>query len=629
MYDDELNEGPVPEQTPEPEDSPSPTEDGSEAYGDYVSRAIDNVAKVHGDGDPTPAEAEAPEQEAPAPAGAEALPADGAADGATDEAVAAPEEDDAANADASQKESSPEPEASPEPGAPAAQETAPDQEATEAGGSLVHVGTPLSQSGALVAARGARQTLMDGFKAFKVVREASQRHLEAQDAMRAMKDQLDEHTEQLRYRIDIEQRYPQIISQQTAELEEATTLSREMTERAEGLDREKVNLEGQLSAMRTRHETQLRPYRSMAESTEGRALDNESMLNEIRYALANAETTLAGAIKTRDQRLAMANRTVDNAQERLRKLQSALSEMQGTEDALPESLESLKDAIAQEEAYLEAARANVASITEASRKDVEAAQSRVLALKQEQSKAELATENSSKEAYDRNSELSNLSEKAQAEEDVLDIRIEECANGADRARDEHAAAQERMSAAQAQLDEAEGIHSTPQLTIDLRNQVSREQADLDMQQDRVSTLASAEKELRRSTFKQRVLLVVAMVATVLLVIGIIVAIVRINRGRQQSVQPTSQTQVETTTTSDKEKEKETTTSSSSTSGKETGTSSSSTSGDSSSSNSSSGSNSSSSSNSSSGSSSSKTENGTSASSSSSKKGVAIRAKLIV
>ena len=79
------------------------------------------------------------------------------------------------------------------------------------------------------------------------------------------------------------------------------------------------------------------------------------------------------------------------------------------------------------------------------------------------------------------------------------------------ARKDASEAQTRIDDAQDVLDDAEEIHATPQETIALREQVSREQADYDRQLDAVEELAENERELRRGTLKQRLILIAGIV----------------------------------------------------------------------------------------------------------------------
>lgn len=393
------------------------------------------------------------------------------------------------------------------------------------------------------AARGAQQSIRDGIEAFRSVREASQRHSSARDELREMQEILDAHTAELEHRMDIEQRYPQIVSEQTAELQEATTAEQTAGQRIAQLDAEREDLESQLSIMKDRHEDQLRPYRNVAESTKGRADDTARALAEARRSVKSAEGGLAEATKRRDQRISAANRAVDTAQDRQRKLEADLVTEQGKEEPSANAVARLQNELVSVKAHLDAARADVPAVTEAARADVESAQQRVFDLRNVLAQAERDAEAAKKEAADRRAEYDGLLKKAQDEEKALSEQIKLHVTASEQARKDRSNAQARIEAARALLDEAESIHTTPRDTIALRDQVAREQTDLAVQQDEVDALASDERELRRSTFKQRLLLIVGAVVALALVIGIVAAVVM---GRRAATKRPEPTQVETT-----------------------------------------------------------------------------------
>lgn len=408
--------------------------------------------------------------------------------------------------------------------APVAEEA--DEAITEVEGEIVDEedegGDPIAM--ASDAARNAHSSILEGIAAFKSVREASQRHSSAREELRGIRELLDEHTDELTYRIDIEQRYPQIIAEQTAELEEATALSRDALERAERLEAERDDLDSQLAIMKNRHEDQLRPYRNVAESTKGRADDAARALADARRAVKSAENNLAEATRRRDQRISSANRAVDNAQERLRQVQAEFDALQNDSEASPAAVSRLQNELASEQTHLESATADVALVTEESRQAVESAQARLFDQKRVLAQTERDAEAAKKEASERRAEYDTMLKNAQDEERTLSDQLRMKVTAAEQARQEIKEAEARIAEAQTQLDEAEAIHSTPRETIALREQIAREQTDHDVLQDAVDELAETERELRRSTLKQRLMLIAGLVAAVLLIIAVVVAI---------------------------------------------------------------------------------------------------------
>ncbi len=375
------------------------------------------------------------------------------------------------------------------------------------------------------AARGAQESLMAGIAAFKSVREASQMHSSARETLRSMQEALEDHTLILQHRIDVEQHYPQIVAEQTAELQEAQEALLDANERAQSADADRADLESKLTIMKNRHEDELRPYRNVAESTKGRADDTARTLANAKRDVKDAENKLSDATRRRDQQIAAANREVDTAQERVRKLQSELDDMQSSDKDSPDAITMQQSELTSAKAHRDAAAAKVPVVTEEMRVAVETAQTRLFDQRQALTQAERNAEAAKKEANERRAEYDKLLKKAQEEERALSEQIRLRVTASEQARKDASEAQTRIDDAQEVLDEAEEIHATPQETIALREQVSREQADYDRQLDAVEELAENERELRRGTLKQRLILIAGIALVLIIVIAIIVAIV--------------------------------------------------------------------------------------------------------
>ena len=503
---------------------------------DIVSRAVQNVADLPGednqydvaatiDDEPasevTGAGEDAATTDEPSPAADEPTPA---AEPATDDGFA-PADAPVGDTDipaASYENDAPQPEAEPAP-------------AGEGGGDV-------------------QRSIKEGIAAFKSVYEATQKHQTARNTLRDMREQLDADTAQLQHRIAIEQSYPQIVSEQTAELNEASALSEQSLQRAATLDTERNQLESQLAADKKRHEDQLRPYRNVAESTKGRADDTANTLADVKRAIKSAETTLAEATKRRDQRLASANRSVDNAEERLRRVQADLDDARADEAGNPDVIARLEAELASEQAHLSSAKADIPTITEEGRVAVESAQQSLFRQKKVLTQAERDAEAAKKEASERRAEYDAMLKKTQDAEQALSDQIKQRISGAEEARKQAKDAQARMEAAKKLLDEAEQIHSTPQQTIALRDQIAFEQAEYDRQQDAVDELAANERTLRKKTFKQRLILILGGIAIVVLAIAIAVAIFSA-RNAKPATTSSQKPQTETAQPKDEAKDK--------------------------------------------------------------------------
>lgn len=375
------------------------------------------------------------------------------------------------------------------------------------------------------AARDARRSFASGIDAFRSVHEASQRHSSARDDLKSLRKTHAENADELSHRLDIEARYGDILSEQTAEFNEATALYEQRLAAATDHDAQKASLEQQLDVLKKQNEEQLRPYRNVAESTKGRADDAARALADGRRALKAADGDLSDAKRQREQRIAAANAAVDSANARLRKMEGELRAEQARENSSPEAVAKLQNELVSVRAHLDAARDEVPVETEKARRAVEDAQQRVFDLQAQLEQLEADAEQAKREATERRDEYDALLKQCQDAERALSDQIKQHGTAAEQARKEMQEANDRIEIAQALLTEAEQIHSTPQLTIDLRNLVDQEQREMEELESTVHELADDERELRRSTFKQRLLVILAIVAAAAIVIGIIFIIV--------------------------------------------------------------------------------------------------------
>lgn len=376
--------------------------------------------------------------------------------------------------------------------------------------------------------RSAQHSLREGFAAFRSVREAQARHAEARSELHGMRERLERDTETLRRRLDIEERYPQIVAEQSAEREQAHEQAAEALRRAEELEDERGKLDRQLADLKRSDEERLRPYRNLAESTKGRSDDAARALAEARRAAKSAEQALSEATRQRDQRISNANRAVDNARERLRSVQSELEEQGAGEREGSEAGAQLARELEKERRHLEAARAEVSDVSAEADKDVEAAQQRLFDQRKLVKQAERDAEATKAEATERRGEYDELLRQSQEAQRALGEQIKERTSGAEAARREREEAEARAKVADELLEEAEAIHASPQETIELRREIARQQTDLDIQQDAVDALARDERALRKGTFRQRLVVVVAILAGVALVAAL-VGVLLINR----------------------------------------------------------------------------------------------------
>lgn len=374
------------------------------------------------------------------------------------------------------------------------------------------------------AASGAAGTLKGGFAAMRDVRAASRQHADAQRRVRSMTTTLEEDRAALVHRQDIEARYEDIVREKTAERDEASQTMARAQQTVEGLEAEAASQEERLAAMRAQHEQELRPYRRVMETSRGRAADAGQSVAEAKRAVKGAEAQVKEATDARTQGIAQANRSLDNSQERLRRVQEDLRRAQSTPGTKADAVAQLQRESVAELAHVEAARAEVANATRSAQEAVEKAQMHLWTQKQSLECAQADADAARRDYEAHKAEHDRLAAEATQQEKELEASARKCRDDAQAARAEHDGAADVYDDAQAQLDEAEMIRSTPEETVRLASSIAQQEADLAAAQSELTELAAGEKTLRQHTRTERYILVAVAVAVVAVVAAIVMAL---------------------------------------------------------------------------------------------------------
>jgi chromosome segregation ATPase len=370
-------------------------------------------------------------------------------------------------------------------------------------------------------ANSAGQQLMEGLAAVRNVRELSRKHSNARAQLDVLRRELDDAMVILDHRVEIERNYDQIVAEQTALINEAKAEMSQAEQRAVQLAQERDQLSARLTALKAENVEALRPYKNLMDTTKGRSDDAAVALADARRAVRSAESQATEATRRRDQRVAAANRTVDNAQERLRRVQTELDKLQGDPDAPMTALPKMRDELVAERAHLEDAREEVERVTAESQQLVEESQARLFSLKQTLESAERVADETKREATSSREEYDRLYKEARASEEEVEAAIKERTAGIAEAKKERDAAAKRIDEYQIVLDEANDIRETPEVTAQLRDRITAGKDELERQNQEVRSLAQSERDLRESTRTKRIVFFAVIAAVVLLAILLI------------------------------------------------------------------------------------------------------------
>ena len=392
---------------------------------------------------------------------------------------------------------------------PAAPKASVQQTLTKAGGAA---------AGAM---RNAGAAMSEGFSAMKNVATAAREHSSAKSRMREMELALEQDSAFLEHRLSIERDYDRIVGAETAELQDAQGIVASTTATIESLSAERDGLNNQLASLKASNEQMLRPYRTLVESTRNRADDTSRILGDARRAVKDVESQVEEASRRREQTIASANRALDSAQERLRKVQEDLKALQDDPGSALSAIFDLKGEVAQETASVEAARVEVQNATTDSQFIVDNAQQQLFTLRTSLETAESDYETAKNEAEERRGEYDRLHKDCLQKEQALEREIDVRLAGIEDAQDAMRAAEERIKEAQGLLDEANEIHSTPEITEQLLASVNQQRAQIEQQRAIIHDLATSEKSLRESTRGKRIMFIGVIAAAVVLAIVIL------------------------------------------------------------------------------------------------------------
>jgi len=359
--------------------------------------------------------------------------------------------------------------------------------------------------------------LSEGLRAMRQVREASRQHADARGQLAELTKAVEADQAELTHRQAIEGSFETVVSQQESIQAEARAALVNIGASIDQLQADQDALEAQLRTMKAEHEESLRPYRNLMEAAKGRSDDAARALSDIRRSVKTADQQVADAAKRREQRIAAANKAVDNGQNRLRKVQTELDALQADANADPTALSKMQSELVAEQAHLDAAREEVTRVTAEAQQLVTNAQTHLWTQKQSQETLERQASDAKAEATQSREEYEALYNNALGKEKALQDQIDQKKKGIQDAQKAAAAAQDHIGQAQAALDEAHQIHETPERTAELARAVDENTVQLNALKRDVARLAQRERNLRSRTRGKRVLLIVLLVLVVVVI----------------------------------------------------------------------------------------------------------------
>lgn len=358
------------------------------------------------------------------------------------------------------------------------------------------------------AAQAVGAFITEGVGAVRQVSAAKRAHASAREELEQLEQTILEQQEELAHRRDIEERYSQIIEEESARQDQAILNIAQAKATQESIRSAIEALKEKLSAVREADAQTEKRLKAAVDAAEGKEASSRESGTRLQRRLDDAKKSLEKAQTEHEVAIDTAKRAIETAEARLATLREEFAEVQRNPSAnsaaysvrsnelqleISDAAEELRQAqhalpvITDEvERSLAAARAMV----EEAKKPIDAAKRAHREVTNEADGARDALDTAKNAAAERQRELRDqiaAQERAIKEQDRL-ISGE----------------QAEADDAQAAMDEANDIHAHPEITQSLEADLERNRAERAEQASEVQELADAERDVRQRTRDSRV-----------------------------------------------------------------------------------------------------------------------------
>jgi chromosome segregation ATPase len=368
-----------------------------------------------------------------------------------------------------------------------------------------------------------------GWSALKEVGSAKRAHAEARAHLAQLEDARDTDQKELDRRTHVVDTFDEIEATLNQAISEAEASIESIQADIAGQESLQSQLEEELEALKKKHEHDLEPYRSLADTASERDKDAQRSLSEAKKTFKSADGAARDLAAKRDSRIATAKKALENAQNRRIKLENQLSSLQADPDAGAKEITKLKADLTSEIARLSAAKDELAAAQNESTAPIEQAQALAKNAKKSLDRAKKDADAAREESKKQQRELERREADAAEKEDGLEARI-----GAAKKQLvelERALKDEKddAAAARSELEEATDIRDHPEEIEELAGRVADTQAAIDVKAREVDALAQQETEVRARTREQRIAFILVAVIAVAIAAAIVWFIVAAGR----------------------------------------------------------------------------------------------------
>ena len=358
------------------------------------------------------------------------------------------------------------------------------------------------------AAQAVGAFITEGVGAVRQVSAAKRAHASAREELEQLEQTILEQQDELAHRRDIEERYSQIIEEESARQDQAI-LNIAQAKAAQDSIRAAVDaLKEKLAAVREADAQTEKRLKAAVDAAEGKEASSRESGTRLQRRLDDAKKSLEKAETEREVAIDTAQRAIDAAAARLATLREEFAEVQRNPSAnsaaysvrsnelqleISDAAEELRQAqhalpVITEE--VEHSLATARAMVEEAKKPIDAAKRAHREVTNEADEARDALDTAKNAAAERQREIRDqiaAQEKAIKEQDRL-----------------IAGEQAEADDAQVVMDEANDIHAHPEITEALEADLERNRAERAEQASEVQELADAERDVRQRTHDSRV-----------------------------------------------------------------------------------------------------------------------------
>lgn len=358
------------------------------------------------------------------------------------------------------------------------------------------------------AAQAVGAFITEGVGAVRQVSAAKRAHASAREELEQLEQTILEQQEELAHRRDIEERYSQIIEDESARQDQAILNIAQAKATQESMRSVIDELKEKLSATREADAQTEKRLKAAVDAAEGKEASSRESGTRLQRRLDDAKKSLEKAETEREVAIDTAQRAIDAAAARLATLREEFAEVQRNPSAnsaaysvrsnelqleisdAAEELRQAQDALPVITEEVERSLATARAMVEEAKKPIDAAKRAHREVTSEADEARDALDTAKNAAAERQRGLRDqiaAQEKAVKEQDRL-----------------IAGEQAKADDAQAIMDEANDIHAHPEITEALEADLERNRCERAEQASEVQELADAERDVRQRTRDSRV-----------------------------------------------------------------------------------------------------------------------------